>query len=187
MKRKLKIRNSKLEIPARGGRGYTLIELLSVIAIFAIVGAIVVSIMAFTLRGSKKSDLTESVRESGNAALSQMVRVIRYTQSIDSPVSCAPSSTTSGITFTSMAGVQTALVCDATAKTITSNGVSVLDTTSVLVQSCSFTCRQPTNDDIPSVTIQFTLKSNNTTSFFENSVTLPFQTTVTLRNAVNKK
>ncbi len=185
----MKIRSKKLSTlnshPSTSPLGYSLIELLSVVAIFAIVGTLVVSITAFTLRGSKKSDLTESVRQSGAATLSQMVRNLRYAQTIDSPA-CVPSSTSSEVDFTSMTGVQTKLICDSTSKTITSNGVSIVDTTSVLVESCSFTCRQSSNANLPSVTIQFTLKSNNTTSFFENTVSVPFQSTVTLRNVIER-
>lgn len=179
--RKLKIKNWKLRIPVPGGRGYTLIELISVITVFAIVGIIVVSITAFTLRGSKKSDLVENVRLSGNAVLSQMVRFIRYAESIDYP-SCVPSATSSWIKFSSLSSTQTTLSCETASNTIAYNGTPLIETNSLLVTDCQFVCRQPTTADAPTVTIQFTLKSNNTSSFLENNVSVPFQTTVSLRN-----
>src|SRR6476620_10997524 len=74
--------------------GFTLIELL-----IAVVGTIAVSVLSFTLRGSKKSDSIEVIRQSGDAALSKMVRTIRYAKSLDSP-SCNPAAVKQAISVT---------------------------------------------------------------------------------------
>src|SRR6267154_766889 len=93
-------------------RGFTLIELLTVVGIVSIIGTIVVAILSVTLRATKKSDLLESARQNGDVALSQMVRSIRYAQSLDSPAACVPTASVSAVTITSFADkAQTTYVC----------------------------------------------------------------------------
>lgn len=161
--------------------GFTLIELLIAVGIFAVVGTIAVSVLSFTLRGSKKSDSIEVIRQSGDAALSKMVRTIRYAKSLDSP-SCTPAAVTQEISVTSLTDSKTTYSCTAMANAITENAASLIDTNTTLVQNCSFECRQPSTLDMPSITIKFTLVSKDTTGFFENKVSIPFETSVSMRN-----
>ena len=160
-------------------KGFSLVELLSAVAIFSVIGIIVVSILTLTLRGSRKADLTESLRQNGDVVLSKVVRSIRYAKSIDDPL-CIPSATASAITITTLTDQETTLSCDSNG--ITLNTLPLIDTNTILVQDCSFVCRQPTLTDSPTVTVQFTLSSNNTSNFFEQNVTIPFQATVMMRN-----
>ncbi len=165
-------------------RGFTLIELLSATAIFVVIGTIAVSIIFFTLRGSKKADLSQTVRKNGDIALSQMARTLRYSLSVDSP-SCIPSNSSSAITVTSLRNEKTTFSCSAIANAIAANGVSFIDTKTVSVGNCSFVCRQQSNLDTPAVTIKFTLTSKDIPGFLGSKVSVPFQTTVSLRNINN--
>ncbi len=161
-------------------KGFSLIELLTVIGVLAVIGSIVVSVITITLRGTKKTDLLEAARQNGDTALSQMVKDIRYAQSLDFPTSCVPSQTTSSITITSLAQTQTTYAC--TAGTINANNNSLFNTSSLKVSSCSFVCAQPTVSDPPIITIQYTLTPAVAGNFAETNFTLPFQSSVTMRN-----
>jgi len=168
--------------------GFTLIELLVVIGILVATGTIMLSILFVTLRTSKKSDLLVTMKQNGNSALSQIVKSIRYAKSLDSPTSCVPQITNlTSIAITSyLDNAQTTFSCVAgPPSTIASNGASLLDTNSVAVSSCSFTCSQPTLNDSPTINFIFTLSSKNATSLVESTGTIPFQTSVTMRNFNN--
>lgn len=164
--------------------GFTLIELLTVIGIMGTLGTIVVLILSVTLRGTRKSDLLETARQNGDVALSQMIRSIRYAQSLDNPITCVPTASVSAITVTSFSDKgQTTYACvNGANSTISSNSASLFDTTSLNVSSCYFTCSQPTTIDPPTITIQFTLSPKTTGIFSETNFTLPFQSSVTMRN-----
>jgi prepilin-type N-terminal cleavage/methylation domain-containing protein len=167
------------QLPAKSG--FTLIELLTVIAILSVIGGIAVSVIMITLRTTKKTDLLETARENGGSALTQMVKSIRFAQSLDTPATCVPSQTVNAITITSLSDhAQTTYSC--AGGTIASNGASLIDTTSLQATACSFVCAQATTNDPPTITIQFTLSPQQSNGFEENNFTLPFQTSVTVRN-----
>ena len=63
--------------------GFTLIELLVVILIIFSVGILIVSILFSALRGANKTNTIDLVRRNGNSAITQMSKMIRYSQSFD--------------------------------------------------------------------------------------------------------
>lgn len=163
--------------------GFTLIEVLVVLGVFVVISTVIVSILFVSLRGSKKSDVLVTTRENGYSALSKMARVIRYAKSIDLPASCVPSSgSVNSITITGSDDNQIVFACPASSSGgISSNSASLVDTSSVSVSSCSFTCSQPTSADPPTVMISFTLAAQGGNSA-ESIASVPFETSVTLRN-----
>lgn len=165
-------------------KGFTLIELLIVIGIFAFLGTITLSVLFVTLRESKKTEVSATIRQNGDFALTQMLRNIRYAKSLDSPAACVPTASVSAITITSLTDdAQTTYSCPAGAsQTISSNSASLIDTNAVTVVSCSFTCTQTSLTYAPVIKIQYTLRSKNANGFTESSVTIPFESTVVLRN-----
>lgn len=161
--------------------GFTLIELLTVLAVLGVIGTIVIAVITITLRGTKKSDLLEVGRQNGETALSQIVKSIRYAQTLNDPTSCVGSTTVNAITITSLSdNAQTTYAC--VNNTIASNSASLIDSNSLTISNCSFVCSQATSGDPPTITITYTLTPKNTSSFFETNFTLPFQTSVTMRN-----
>lgn len=162
-------------------RGFTLVELLTVIGILSVIGSIVVSVVFISLSGAKKSDTVEILRQNGDNTLSQMVKSIRYAKSLDSPASCVVPTSTSSITVTSLeSNAQTTYSCSGT--TIASNGASLLNTNVVTTQSCRFTCSQTSLQTPPTITIDFTLIPVGAGNLVETKATVPFQSSVTLRN-----
>ena len=168
--------------PFSSPAGFTLIEILTVISILGVIGAITVAVITITLRTTKKSDVLEIAREESDTALTQMVKNIRYAQSLDNPTSCVTSSSVNSITVTSVAMLTYKTTYSCTLGTIKANNVSLFNTNALQVTSCSFVCTQPTINDPPTITIQYTLKPATAGVFAETSFTLPFQSSVTMRN-----
>ncbi|HSX08905.1 MAG TPA: prepilin-type N-terminal cleavage/methylation domain-containing protein [Candidatus Saccharimonadales bacterium] len=161
--------------------GFTLIELVTVIGVLGVVGVISVSILTITLRGTKKADLLNYARQNGDVALTQMVKNIRYAASLDAPATCVPTTSSSSITITSLSDhKQTIYSC--ASNTISSNSASLIDTNSLQATSCTFTCAQSSTIVPPIITIQFTLSPKTAGSLAETTFSLPFQSSVTLRN-----
>jgi prepilin-type N-terminal cleavage/methylation domain-containing protein len=184
--------------------GYTLIELLAVITIVVVVGVIVAGILISSLRGGSKSNVLDNVRQNGNYAVTQMSKMIIYAQSfngvsndggnsyitdctINTPNSPLPSPTSAPVPIlyqyvkiTSFDGGQTIFSCSNS--TIASNGASLIDTSTVSLTYCAFTCIQGDLSQAPTIGINLTLTQNTTSSFAEKQATIPFQTSVTLRN-----
>src|SRR3981081_1899914 len=72
-------------------KGFTLIEMLTVISIFGVVSAIIISILFVGLRGARKSELLNIIRQNGNIAVSQVQRNVRFASTLNSPTTCVPS------------------------------------------------------------------------------------------------
>lgn len=162
-------------------RGYTLVELLSVIGILSVIGVIVVTVTFITLRGAQKSDTNELVRQNGDAALSQMVRTIRYAKTLDTPASCVTPVVIESVTISSLLdGGKTTYSC--ANDTIASNSASLLNTNAVRVTTCSFACTQTSLLEPPTIKIQFSLEAKSSSTFAETKASIPFESSVTLRN-----
>lgn len=71
----------------RKNNGFTLAEILVVIAIVAIVGTILVAIFTNTLRGSNKSQILSVIKQNGQAALENMDKTIRSADNLICPTS----------------------------------------------------------------------------------------------------
>jgi prepilin-type N-terminal cleavage/methylation domain-containing protein len=170
-------------------KGFSLVELLISLGLFSVISAMVISALYSAFRVGKKSEALLMVKENGTNALIQMERQIRFAQSLDSPSSC-PSVSQNTLSITSSLDQgQTTFFCPAgLAQGITSNSALLIDTTVVKVKqnSCSFVCSQASVTTPPTVTIQFELSAKNTGGLAENEVTLPFRTSVTLRNSANQ-
>jgi hypothetical protein len=164
-----------------------LVEMLLAVGLFVVVGVVVLSVFFVSLRGSKKSDLLVVVRQDGESVLSQMEHMIRFAKSLDSPSSCVPSSVgLSSITVSSFDGGQTVLTCPSGSGAISSNSASLVDTTSVVVSSCSFSCTQSSLSNAPIIGISFVLSQATTSNFVEGNVSIPFHTSIQMRNYLSQ-
>ncbi len=180
-------------------KGYTLVELLAVMAIVVVVGVIVAGILISSLRGGSKSNVLDSVRQNGNDAITQMSKMIIYAQNFNGvstdgvfyKTNCtqaippSPSPTPAPIAYqyikiTSFDSGQTIFSCNGS--TIASNGASLIDTSAVSLVLCSFTCTQTNFGQAPTIGINLTLSDNNPGNFAEKKASVPFQTSVTIRN-----
>lgn len=153
-------------------------------AVFATVSTIVISILFISFRTSKKSEAIVILKQNGDAAMSQMVRNIKYARSLDDPIDCTIPITQQSITVTSSSDLgQTVYKCPTDiSPAIASNGASLIDTSSATIDACSFTCSQVSLNDPPTITIQYKLYSIDNKELNENQGAMSFQTSVTMRN-----
>ncbi|HVZ58758.1 MAG TPA: type II secretion system protein [Patescibacteria group bacterium] len=168
-------------------KGFTLVELLAVIAITGVIGSLMFGILFATLQGANKSTSLDDISQNGNFVLAQIARVVRYSNSLTDPATCYSGPTPipvtqSSITVVASDNLPTTFACDTSGGAIASNGANLLDPNQVVVTACSFTCTQNTAFDSPSITINFTLGKKGANNLVENSSTRSFQTSVTLRN-----
>lgn len=152
--------------PIKNNKAFSLIEMLVAISIFAVIGVLVTTSMALTLRSSKKSDSLVRVRESLNYSLASLERQIRNSERITS--TCAITGTvSSSITYVSLEGISTQFDCispgvsgyiasgsGALAKRLTPDDISVT--------ACSFTCTKAVNSPAI-IKVNVTAKDKNTT------------------------
>ena len=154
-------------------KAFTLIELLVVIAIFLAVSVVAGQTLFSSLRGSDKTTTLDQVRQNGNYAMNVMTKTIRNAKSASCP-------NATSVKIVAQDNSETTFACGTN---ITSNGLNLLnpDATTVAANTCSFTCVQAAGQPT-TVQIKFTLNEAGTTSFIEKKATVPFETSVTLRN-----
>ena len=180
-------------------KGYTLVELLAVIFILVAVGGLITAILVTSLRGSNRATTVNDVRQNGNHMIGQMSKMISYsrtfggvsTDGVNYVTDCtvvlppAPTPTPepvlySYIKITNFDGGETVFFCSPNA--IASNGADLIDTTSLSVSACSFYCSQDGISATPVINIKFSLSKVTGGLFSENQTTIPFDSSVTLRN-----
>lgn len=158
-----------------GRQGFTLIEILIVMSIFAIVGVLSSTSLFLTLRGAKKSESAVKVRENINYSFAIIERQIRNAESVD----CV-TSTPSILNYTAYEGVSSSFSC----KSLNSvgylaSGSARLTATDINVTDCTFTCI-PSDTGLSSVGINVSAK-DSTSSSPENA-TITAQTEIVTRN-----
>ncbi len=181
--------------------GFTLVELLAVMIVMVGVATIIGAIISSSLRGSNKTNTVNNVRQNGNYAISQMSKMIEYARSFDGVssdgfnyntncIQATPPSPTptpapvnyNYIKITSFDNSQIVFSCSLSPLTIASNSASIIDQNSISVTACSFTCSQERITDLPTIRISFTLAQKTTSNLVENKSSIPFETSVKMRN-----
>jgi len=166
--------------------GFTLIELIVVIAILVVISTISLNILITILRGSLKAEITKDVKQSGDYALNILTRMIRNAHSIES--TCSGSSTS--ITIKNPDGGQSQFLCDLTNNYVSSTSAHLSPTPvpqpltgqDFTLSNCSFNCQQTTGNP-PVITVDFTLgKNTETFTRAEEKIEIDFHTKVALRS-----
>lgn len=178
----IKYRYHKHEKIEKRENGFTLVELLIVIGIFASITSLASTVLVTTFRTSSKTNIITTVKQNGDYIISNITNSIRYAKSVQ----CVSSST---VTATAIDGLQTTYDCS-TGTITSSSGASstpipLYDTSSVTLtqNSCSFTCVQSSSSSYPLVQISFSLQTTNPGTLVEQTApSEQFSTSVTLRN-----
>ncbi|GIW61794.1 MAG: hypothetical protein KatS3mg089_0646 [Patescibacteria group bacterium] len=184
---KLTIKDWILKIFRWQNLGFTLVELLAVIVVIASVSGIVFGVLLASLRGSNKSTNVTILQQNGNYALSQITKMIRNARSLEYPSPCFNETgyiaTTSSIIIENPDAGRTTFSCNSLPNgTISSNSASLVDTSSVVVTACSFTCTQNSLYNFPTITISFTLSKKYSSGVVDATTPSSFQSTVIMRN-----
>ncbi len=168
----------KNEIQLKNYKGFSLIEILVVVAIFAIIGILTTRSIFTTLKSARKSDSLVRVRENVNYAMGIMERQIRNAES----VTCA-AVTAQNLPYIADGGVSARFNCTlgATGNVASSSGAVQVPITSndISITACNFTCTQAINNP-PSINISITAEDNTSTGAEKGSVSS--QTEILLRN-----
>jgi len=159
-------------------KGYTLIEILVVVTVFAAISLITSQTIILTLRGTKKAESISKVRSNLDNAVGSMERQLRGAKSIVSACAGAASPT---IIFVDQNNNQVTFSCN----NVNSNnqpsniasGSASLTTSDVAISACSFTCTPAAGNNPPSILISVT--GNDLTG---QGSSVPVVTQVTLRN-----
>lgn len=161
-------------------KGFSLIETLVVVSLFAVIGIVVSQATAVSLTGSRKADATTLVRENLSTAVSTMERKLRSAKS----VTCTGGA--QSISFRDENDILTNFTCIESASCASTSYVYSGSTTNrltnsqdVCITACSFTCPVPTNSLPPNIEIYLQGRSRNVTGV--EDTTIDIRTSVTPR------
>ena len=187
----------------QGQRAFTLIEFLVVVGVVGTLGVMIMSIVTSSFRGANKTNILDAVRVSGNQALIQMSKTIGYAESFDGvsmdnnyyTTDCLspsvgpldPTPTPSLYKYLKVGAGQDDVIFACKNEAITSNDSPIIDTNVAIVDGdkCWFVCRQDRITANFIIDISFQLKQKSTSNFVENTVSIPFQTSVAFKNKVD--
>lgn len=155
--------------------GFTLVELVVVTTIMVIIAVVSVNSLFAIMKGTVKAGVVKNLKQNGNYALIVLERAIRNSTGIDT---CTLGM--SSITVTNPDSSQTIYSFNETESKISSGSANLINP-NYTVSDSSFDCTR-TDDYAPQVIIKFTLEFGSLSTRAEEKVTVPFRTTVTLRN-----
>lgn len=165
--------------------GFTLLELLVSIAIIAVIGIALASILASSLRDANKANTVTAVRQNGDYALLQMTKSIRDAASITYPVlPCSSGTPLDHVSVTALDNTPITYTCTSgSPANITGPSGALIDTNVAKVSSCNFYCSQADSSQNPVIKIDFQLTGNSSSGLVEQQASLiDFQTSVVMRN-----
>lgn len=182
----------KTDISLSRQAGFTLLEMVVSIAIVALVATVLSQVFISTLRTNTKTEILKDMKQNGELALENMVRMIQNAQDITS--TCESTGTSSqSITILNPDGKETSLGClvDGTITRLASTsaeGTEYLTSSNVTAggttcpaSSIVFVCKGGAGVS-PSITISFQLAQSGTAiGVFEQS-SEAFQTSANMRN-----
>jgi prepilin-type N-terminal cleavage/methylation domain-containing protein len=195
-------------VKTKESKGFTLVELLVVVAVIGSISAIIAGVVASTLRGTNKTSTVNNVRENGNYAVSQISRTIKYAKTIEGasldgnppwecqamPFPLTPTPTPiryKAVKTIDFNGVETTFSCnnsaDTPSLTIASNNDSLISADTIALPTpvstfCFFTCVKERITDSPSIGINFTLTSKTVSNLVETQASVRFSNLIKGRN-----
>lgn len=144
------------KLKLKTGSGFSLVETLVVITLFAIIGILSTRAIVISVQGSKKGSTSVTVRENLNYSLAVIERLLRNANDIET---CSGTQ----ISYHDEGGVLTDFSCVALGNNgYIASASARLTSTEVAVLDCSFVCDLLSVP--PSVTIDVTARDKNTTS-----------------------
>jgi len=167
---------------AKNCLGFTLIEMMVVVALFSVIALMAVNIFFITLRTGVKAELVKEIKQNGDYAVSTMERMIRNAREIHSDTTCDGSSQSS-IKIVNPDYLTTEFSCGSQIASQSAVATTYLTSSELTVDlsSCFFTCQRPVSNP-ETVTISFTLSQTGTPDRPEEIASATFQTAISLRS-----
>lgn len=172
-------------------KGFTLVELLVVMAIIVLFGGAMITILFSLFRGANKTSTIINLREVGNYSVDQITRIVRDAKSLNDPdpSSCDGSAINSGsISLTTQDSNQdlqtTTLSCTTDGKlTVTTPaGTRTLIDGATVAASCSFACTLDGSSQAPIINFSLQVQQKDQDASVENKSTLNYSTSILMRN-----
>lgn len=167
--------------------GFTLVELLVVITLVGLIGAIISQSFILGIRSQSKSEIVKEVKQNGDYALSVIDEMVR--NATDITLFCNTS--TDQLSIVNQDGGTTTFDCSSDKEIASISGAAPtpfpITNDRVIVTNCNFRIVCPTPPLSPKyVFISFTVKQaavpNQPTPLPENRASIEYQTTISLRN-----
>lgn len=135
-------------------KGFSLIEILMTITTFALLGMMVTSAVALSMKGSKKGESTIKVRESLDYALAIIERQLRNAEKVEP----CPNPNPQVLAYYDLKGAATSFSCvnAGGADGYLASGSARLTTTDAAISNCSLVCQTGTYSTPPQVQIDIT-------------------------------
>lgn len=153
-----------------GKKGFSLIEVLVVLSVFALIAVIASQVLFPVFRGGGKTGAAIIVKQNGNYAVSVIQRELYNARQVSE---C----TQNEVRYFNADGQSVLLSCTPSGG-ISLGGSRSLTSAEVEVESCTVACSPP---PITEVIIDFRLKKSGATGV-EEKASFPFRVRVTLRN-----
>ncbi len=118
--------------------GFSLIEMLVVMAVFAVLTVVMTQILFVTIRGAKKSDAIVRVRQNLESAVGSMERQLH--NAVDIPECPNPDPLTLTLEDINGAGTTFSCINIGSSGYIASNSARLTAATDIVITACSFTC-----------------------------------------------
>jgi len=160
-------------------RGFTLIEMLVVTAVFMLLGVLLVSSLFSILKSNAKAELMKEMRQSGSYALDVMSKIIA--NGVITNIDC--SAANSSIVVKNPNGGETTFECKGDPAYIASNSAQLTSTQQIKISSCSnvFQC-ETIGENVRKVTISFILIQQGSSPRPEDQAQQTFQKVMVTRN-----
>jgi prepilin-type N-terminal cleavage/methylation domain-containing protein len=178
--------------PAHFSDGFTLIEVIVVVALSVMITLAATSLFMTTLRASNKKVMISRVKDEGDYALSQMEFLLRNAVKLvadpSNPAAPVCSSGSTSISFKSADGGTTTLYAtNGTGSVIASKSATLanpvyLTSDAVTLTNLAFTCQQSVGSTGTYVKVSFTLQKDSTEFNEPQPTTQDFATSVSIRN-----
>lgn len=141
----------------KGKGGFSLVEILVVLSVFAILGIVVSQSLLLILRGARKSDTSNKVRQSLDFALDSMERQIHNATNLTP----CPNADTTTISVVDQNKQTYSLSCSGIGPAgFVASASSRLTSTDISVTACSFVCTPSTASVPPFVKIDITAQDS---------------------------
>ena len=164
---------------SKSNTGFSLIEILIVIAIFSVIALVITQTLFTTLKGASKQDGSAVIKQEGNYVIAAMERAIHNSTSI---TTC----TAQRLDYRDADARAGAFICDTTAGTVASGSAApvIITSTRVNLTACSFIC-SPVVPPYKSVDVNMTFQVRETVSGTlrpEEKARVQLRTKILLRN-----
>ncbi|MEK7497936.1 MAG: prepilin-type N-terminal cleavage/methylation domain-containing protein [Patescibacteria group bacterium] len=142
-------------------RGFSLLEVLVVLAVFSLLSIVSTTVILLSVRGSRKSDTSSRVRQNVDHAISTIERQMRNASS----VTTCPNTNPNVLNYLDENGTPASFSCFANPEDgYIASGSAKITADEVIVENCSITCVPDADGSAPPyIDISITARDKNST------------------------